>query len=215
MDRSIVYTEEQLRSTDFLFAQKAVMIALGQLIQSLVGKTTCFTGLSVGPNSPADMTVLVQPGAIYSLEVVDSSAYGFLAADSSEIMKQGLLTAAAQISCPAPTTSGYSINYLIQAAYSDVDAEPVVLPYYNSANPSVPYTGMSNNGQTQNTQRTGVCNVTAKSGTPAATGSQTTPAPDTGNVSVAQVTVNYGDTSIVAGAISTIAGSRITPLTIA
>ncbi|MBA4709596.1 complement C1q domain-containing protein, partial [Aquitalea aquatica] len=95
-----------------------------------------------------------------------------------------------------------SINYLIEASYADVDSNPVLLPYYNSASPSSPYSGQGNNGLTQPTARKGTVVLTAKAGVPAATGSQTTPVPDFGNVGLYVVTVAYGQTQITAGNIS-------------
>lgn len=203
MDRPVIYTSEQGRSTDFLFGQRAAMIGLAKLSEAVFGTNTVVLGLAATPTSPAGMTVNVGPGQIYQLTSVDATAYGALAADTvDQIVKQGLVLTTTNLACPAPTTAGYSINYLIQATYQDQDQNNVVLPYYNSANPSQPLSGQNNSGAAQPTERHGVCVVTVKAGAAATTGTQTTPTPDSGNVGLWVVTVANGAASITSGNIS-------------
>lgn len=197
MDRSIIYTAEQGRSTDFLFGQRATMIALGKLAAAVLGTTGIVNGLACTPTSPAGLTVNVAAGEIYSLTSVDATAYGSLTADTTDqIVKQGLSMATSNLSCPAPTTSSFSINYLIEATYQDVDAVSLVLPFYNSANPSQPLSGQNNSGAPLPTQRQGKCVLTVKAGAAAPTGSQVTPTPDTGSIGLWVVTVANGQTTI-------------------
>lgn len=207
MDRATVYTQEQGRSTDFLFAQRATMIGLGKLAQAALGSGTVVRGLPVAPNSPAALNVVVGIGEIYSLTAVDATQWGALPADSTDfIVKQGLNMAAQTIATPAPTTGGFSVNYLIEAQYQDQDNVPVVLPYFNSANPSQPLTGQNNSGAAQPTERQGVCVIQAKAGVPAATGTQTTPSVDSGWTALAVVTVANGQSTVTAGNITIPAG---------
>lgn len=207
MDRATVYTSEQGRSTDFLFAQRATMIGLGKLAQAALGSGTVVRGLPVAPNSPAALNVVVGIGEIYSLTAVDATQWGALPADSTDfIVKQGLNMAAQTIATPAPTTGGFSVNYLIEAQYQDQDNVPVVLPYFNSANPSQPLTGQNNSGAAQPTERQGVCVIQAKAGVPAATGTQTTPSVDSGWTALAVVTVANGQSTVTAGNITIPAG---------
>jgi hypothetical protein len=98
---------------------------------------------------------------------------------------------------PAPVSSGQSIAYLIQAAFSETDATAVVLPYYNASNPASPYSGPANSGAAQNTQRVQSVFIGVKAGTSATTGTQVTPTPDSGFVGLYVVTVAFGATSIV------------------
>src|SRR5260363_208035 len=99
-------------------------------------------GLARTPTAPASMEVQVAPGEIYSLQNLDESAYSSLPADIDHpILKQGLMLDAGLFACSAPATSGHSIDYLVQAAYLDVDAEPAVLPYYDTNHPDHPYSG--------------------------------------------------------------------------
>ena len=210
MDRSIAYTQEQGRSTDFLFAQRASMIGLGQLAQAMLGSRTLVFGLGVTPTTPASLSVDVAAGQIYSVQPVDATAYGVLAADTTDqIVKQGIALQAQTLALTAPSTAGYSINYLIEATYEDQDTNPAVLPYFNSANPSQPLSGQNNSGAAQATQRQGVLVLTLKAGAAAPTGSQTTPAPDSGYVGVAVVTVANGQTQITGANITQLVGGAL------
>ena len=184
------------------------MVGLAKVCRALFGTNTVFNGLTVGPSSPAALTVDVAPGEIYSLQNLDSNAFGSLAADTThQIVKQGIMLDKVTLACAAPGTAGQSINYLIQAAFSEVDGGSTVLPYYNASNPSVAYSGPNNTGAAQNTVRQGLVNVTAKAGTAAATGTQTTPAPDSGFVGIAVVTVANGQSTITGGNISNYNGA--------
>ncbi len=200
MDRQIVYVGAIPQDVDQLSQNKNVMFGLGYLIQAVLGSGTWVDGLSCTPTSPAGMTVNVGPGAIYAVENVDGSAYGSLAPDTThQIMKQGLAINTANLSCPAPATSGQSIVYLVEAAYEDVDGGSTVLPYYNASNPAVAYNGPNNTGVSQNTVRQGVCQIQIKAGVAATTGTQTTPSPDAGFTGLWAITVANGATTITSG----------------
>ena len=212
MDLSIVYPQEQGRSTDFLFAQRSGLIALAKLSAALFGEQNFVNGLAVTPSTPAALTVQVAPGEMYAMADVDATAYGILPADTAhQILKQGILMDPATLACAAPTTSGYSINYLIQASFVVVDTTDVVLPYFNSANPSQPLSGQNNSGTPQATQRQGQVQLVAKAGTAATTGTQSTPAPDSGYVGLAVVSVAYGQTTITSANIAAYTGNPSIP----
>jgi hypothetical protein len=207
MDRATVYTQEQGRSVDFLFAQRATMIGLAKLSQAAFGSNTVVHGLAVTPNSPAALNVLVGIGEIYSMTAVDATSWGALGADTTDIiLKQGLNMAAQTVSTPAPSTPGYSINYLIEAQYQDEDTNPVVLPFFNSSNPQQPLNGQGGNGAALPSQRQGMCVIQAKAGAAATTGTQVTPTVDSGWTALAVVTVANGQTSVTSGNISVPAG---------
>ena len=208
MDRQLVYPGQILPETTLLQMTKDAMIGLAKLSAAVLGTSTAVNGFAVTPTSPASLQVYAAPGEIYSLQNIDGTAFSSLAADTThQILKQGILLDQATLSCPAPATAGQSINYLIEAAYADAVSAPVLLPYYNSTPPNTPFSGQGNNGLTQPTARKGTVVLTAKSGVPAATGSQTTPTPDSGNVGLYVVTVAYGQTQIVAGNISPYSGA--------
>lgn len=203
MDRQLVYPGAIPLETDLLSTNRNTMIGLAKLAAAIMGSNTFMNGLACTPDSPASLNVKIGPGEIYSLQNIDGTAYSSLASDTAHsIMKQGILLDTVLLACPAPVTSGHSINYLVQVAYQDVDANPVVLPYYNASNPAMAYSGPSNSGSQNYTTRKGVCTVSVKAGTSAPTGSQTTPAADAGYVAAYVVTVAYGQTQILAGNIS-------------
>lgn len=208
MDRILIWPGQLVLETDALQQARNVMEGLAWAIRAMIGVGTVVDGLTVGPNSPAALNVLVQPGAIYSLQNLDSTAYSSLSSDTTDqIMKQGLMRTAATLSCPAPSTTGQSINYLIQATFSEVDGVSVVRDYFNAANPLEPWMGPQNSGDPDNTSRQAKCVVAAKAGTAATTGTQTTPSPDSGYVGLAVVTVAQGQTTITSGNISAYAGA--------
>lgn len=204
MDRQLIYPGQIPLETDLLNTNKNTMIALAKIAAAILGTTTQANGLSVVPTSPTSLQVLVNPGEIYSLQNIDSTAYSSIAADTThQIFKQGISLDQVTLSCPAPGVAGQSINYLIEAAYQDTDALPVVLPYYNASNPSTAYSGPNNAGTTNNTVRQGRISLVAKAGTAATTGTQTTPAADSGYTGLYVVTVANGQTQITSGNITT------------
>ncbi|QCG67354.1 hypothetical protein [Pseudomonas veronii] len=212
MDRQIVYPGQILPETALLQMAKDAMIGSAKLAAAMLGTSTIANGFAVTPTGPASLQIVVAPGEIYAMANVDSLAFSTLPADTTHsILKQGIMLDGVTLSCPAPTTTGQSINYLVQVTYQDQDSTPVLLPYYNSANPALPYSGMGNNGLTQNTSRKGVAIVQVKAGASAATGSQVTPAPDSGYVGLFVATVAYGQTTITSGNITQYAGAPLLP----
>lgn len=208
MDRKIVWPGQVPLETDLLGTNRNVMIALGRLAQDILGSSTLVSGLACTPTTPASMSLNIGAGAIYSLQPVDSTAYSSLAANTTDyVLKQGIVTTsdAAQLTFTAPTTSGYSVIYLIQAAYSEVDTDNIVLSFYNASNPAVPYSGPSNTGASSSTTRAGNINLGVKAGVAAA--SPTAPAADTGFVPLYYVTVAYGQTSITSANVAVATGA--------
>ena len=140
MDRSLVYPGSIPLDTDLLSTNRSAMIAIGYLAQAVLGTNTIVDGLTCTPTAPASLTVMVGPGSITQLTVVDTLAYGSLPADMADpLVKMGINLSPSSFTLTAPLTSGQSINYLIQAALQESDTNPVVLPYYNAANPAQPY----------------------------------------------------------------------------
>ncbi|WP_448120093.1 hypothetical protein [Pseudomonas veronii] len=212
MDRQITYPGQLLTESSLLQATKDAMIGCAKLSSAVLGTNTIANGFAVTPTGPASLQVLCSPGEIYSMTAIDSAVFSSLPADTTHsIMKQGILLDGVTLSCPAPGTTGQSINYLVQATYQDSDLVPVLLPYYNSTNPALPYSGIGNNGVTQNTVRKGVAVVAVKAGASATTGSQVTPAPDSGYVGLYVVTVAYGQTTITSASISQYSSAPLLP----
>jgi len=208
MDRQIVYPGAIPLDTDILNTQRNVMIAEGFLAQAMLGTGPVFNGLACTAQTVPNMTVSVGPGIVVAAETVDATAFGSLALDTADaLVKVGVNLTSNTFTLTAPSTSGDSINYLIEGAFSETDTTSVVLPYYNASNPTVAYSGPANSGAPQNTQRIQRVALQLKAGSQATTGSQTTPAVDAGYTALYVITVAYGATTVVNGNISTVAGA--------
>lgn len=212
MDRQIVWAGAIPLETDILNSERNALVAIGSLAAALFGSSTIADGLACAPTAPASMSVQVGAGRLYVLDNVDDSAFSSLAADTThQILKQGISLDPVTLACSAPTTAGQSVSYLIQATFSEVDANAAVLPYYNSSDPTQAFSGPGNTGQAQPTVRRGEVVLSAKAGVAAATGSQTVPAADVGYVGLWVVTVAYGASTITSGAIAKLPGAPILP----
>ncbi|WP_124921689.1 phage tail protein [Burkholderia sp. Bp9099] len=211
-DRVTTWPGSIPQELDVMRNGKYAMVGIAKLAAAMLGTSTVVNGLAAVPTTPAGLTVNVTAGEIYSLINVDSTAQSSLAADTThQILKQGISLDAVNLSCPAPGTSGQSINYLIQATYQDSDTDLNVLPYYNASNPTQAWNGPNNSGTPQATTRKGIVVLSAKAGTAATTGSQTTPAADSGYTGLWVVTVANGQTTITAGNIVQATNAPILP----
>ena len=202
MDRMIIYPGAIPLDTDLLNVQRGVMKGLGFLAQACLGSAPVIDGFTCSPTVPASLGVTVGPGSITVLAEVDPNPYGTLAPDTANLVKMGIIETGTSFTLTAPAVSGQSVNYLIEAAFLEQDAVPVVLPYYNAANPSQAYAGAANNGSSQNTQRLQTVALELKAGAAGNTGTQATPTVDPGYVAVAVVTVSAGQTAINANSIA-------------
>lgn len=212
MDRVIVYPGQIPLDTDILFGQQAAGIALGWLAQTLLADTTHQTvgaGLTCRPTSPASMSVVCDPGTLMTYVPLEANAYGSIAADNvNSVMKMGINVAPTPLGpMVAPATAGQSVVYLVQAAMQEIDTDPVVLPYVDASNPAVPFSGPSNTAAAQFTRRRQRVNIQLKEGTPATTGSQTTPSADDGYSPMFTITIANGATSVVIGNIALAVGA--------
>ncbi len=210
-DRQIVYPGALPADTDILGLQRDMMVAIGYLAQAALGTGTVVWGLAGTQTTVPGMTINLGPGAIAGLSTVDATAFGSLASDANPLVKIGINEATTQFTLTAPTTSGQSINYLIEATLAETDATPVVLPYYNASNPSSPYLGPSNSGVAQNTQRLQRCSLQLKAGVAATTGTQAMPAVDSGWVGLYGITVNYGQTAVTTSQITAYSPASVLP----
>jgi len=205
MDRNLVYPGSIPLDTDLLSVNRNAMIALGYLAQAVLGTGPVVDGLACTPTSPASMTIIVGPGTISQLSVIDMLPYGSLPANITDpLLKIGINIAPTNFTVTAPTTSGQSVNFLIEAVFQESDIDPIVLPYYNAAQPSQPYSGPANSAAAQNTLRTQCVELQMKPGTPAASGAQSTPPVDNGWTGLYVITVSYGQTSVTAANIATL-----------
>jgi hypothetical protein len=211
MDRNLVYPGSIPLDSDLLSTNRNIMVAIGYLAQAVLGSQTLVDGLACNPTTPASLAVTIGPGSITQLNVVDALAFGSLPADSEPVVKMGINLAPTSFTVVSPSTSGTSVNYLIQAALQESDTNPVVLPYYNAANPAQPYTGPGNTGVAQNTARIQRVQLQMKAGAAAPTGTQVTPPVDNGWSGLYVITITYGQTAITAANIVTVPTAPFSP----
>lgn len=207
MRRQTVYAGAVPLETDILSSNKNAMISIGHVLQDMLGTGTLFSGLGCVPTTVPGMTVNVNPGRAYSLQATDTGAWSSLSADAHNIVKQGILLDLVNFACPAPTTAGFSINYLIEGAFQEVDGGSTILPYYNAANPAVAFSGPNGTGTSNTTYRDNTVQLQLKPGAAATTGSQVTPTPDSGFNGLWVVTVPFGATTITSANISQYTGA--------
>ena len=228
MDRIETYVGQSILEWNFSKPDQNKMVALGKVISAMFGSTTVANGMACTQQSVPTMFVNIAPGEIYQAAQLEATVCGTLPADTAHtIMKQGIALDSVTVpnantgvtAFTAPSTSGQSINYLIEATYADSDvsldpttgSSPVVLPFYNSSNPTSPYQGPNGSGATSNTFRKGIVSLKVKAGTAATTGAQVTPSVDSGYAGLFVITVAYGQTTVVAANISTYTGAPILP----
>ena len=208
---------------EWLFSADAqnTMTAIAKVCSALFGVSGTVNGLACTATGPASMAVQIGAGELYQIAQLEATTCGTLPAITNySILKQGIqLGTYTTSNFAVPGTSGQSINYLIEAQYQDSDisidpttgTSPVVLQYYNAANPTTPWSGPGNSGSTSNTFRDGIVAYQIKAGTAATTGSQVTPTPDSGWIGLWVVTVPYGATSLTNSNIAQYTGSPILP----
>jgi hypothetical protein len=205
MDRVFAYDGEVPQASDILSSNLFAMLEDAYQNRAILGTTTVVAGLACLATTPNSLSVTVGQGSIFALDATDATAYGDLGINSAQVVKQGILATAQTLTLTAPTTSGYSQVYLIEAALVDADTGLSVLNYYNSSNPAAPFQGPANSGQPNYTVRSCKCVITLKAGLAAPTGSQTTPALDAGNVGLYTITLTNGQLTIAQNQITTLA----------
>lgn len=203
MDRKTYYRGlGPVFETDLGLAERFAYEGLGLLVLDLLGAGPLVTGLACTPSTPAALTVKIAPGRLYTLQNLEPTAWGRLlttdgfAADTNpdhNITKQAILRDTTILSgFAAPGTVGQSINYLVQAAFQEVDTTVAPRQFWNVSAPSSPIiTNVSDQRQDQ-------LILGVKAGAPAATGSQVTPTADAGFVPIWVVTVANGQTTVTA-----------------
>jgi len=188
MDRQIVYPGSIPLDTDFLQVQRQAMVALGVLSRAVLGTDPVLDGLACEPSG--GLSVVVGPGSMTALAVVDAAPFGSLGTDLRALCKTGqnLDNTVLTVSVPGVGTQ----VWLVECALAELDGVPVALPYFNAAAPAVAWSGPGNNGAAQNTQRTVPVVLRMRAGTPATDGTQQPPARVSGWVALYTVTVVAG-----------------------
>lgn len=212
MDRQIVYPGSIPLDTDLLSAQRNTMVAVGYLAQATLGQTTVADGLQCTPTQPASMSISVAPGCLTQFGVIDTMSFGSLPAlPTAPLVRMGINLSSTSFTLAAPSAAGQSISYLVQASLLEVDAKPVILPYYNAANPAQPYSGPGNSGSAQATQRLQSVQLELKAGPAVTSGSPVLPVVDAGWVGLYVITVNFGQTTVTTNNIATLPTAPFLP----
>lgn len=199
MDRQIVYPGAIPLDTDLLSTERNTMVAIGYLAQATLGTNIVADGLSCLPTQPLSMSVSIGAGSITQFGDVDILPFGSLPAEpTAPLLRMGTNLYPTSFELTAPTGASQAVNYLIEASLLEIDATPVVLPYYNAALPSQPYSGPNGDGLPQNTQRLQQVQLQLKAGAPGTLGSQQTPAVDAGWAGLYVITVQTGQVTIAA-----------------
>jgi hypothetical protein len=202
-DRPLVYPGQTPKAAHILSTNQNLMIGLGHVISAAIGANTVVDGLTLSPTSPTpNLTVTVGTGTIFQQADIDQNAYGVLGTNLAVISKEYGIDVSTPLTLTAPSSAGQSINYLIQAAPQETDGTPQLLTYFNSNNALQPFLGPGNDGVEQNTVRTQTVLINELAGTPANTGTQTTPPPTSGYIPLWIVTVAFGQTQITSTSIS-------------
>lgn len=196
--RQTVWAGEQGSSAKFLTMERDLMKGLGQFISDLQGSTNSFfTGLACTPGT--GLQVVLGPGAVYQTLPIDPSIWSTLAADTSPWPLQAIVPPATSVNVnlsPPSLSAGQSVNILVECQLQVTDTATVDTKFYNSSNPASPI------HNSVSPSRKNVLVVRTKNGTPATTGSQTTPAVDSGWIPLYAVTVDQGESSLVSGDIA-------------
>lgn len=208
MNRPIIYSDEQMRTYDFLTGFREALYGLGIGLEDLLGSTsTVVTGLAASASS--GLTIAVAAGRILQVVAVDTAAYSDAGTDSRTTYQHGEADAQTLTFVTSALSSGQSQYALVQASFSAVDAVPSddpnsgILPYYDVDDASNSLSGPSGTGTAQSTRRYGKCVVSIKYGTPATTGSEVAPSADTGYAPLYLIDLAYGQTTITSAEIVT------------
>jgi len=209
MDRQVVYPGSIPLDTDLLQMQRNVMVAVGVLAQCVLGAGVVADGLPCVP-AAAGYGVVVGPGSLSALSSVDVQPFGSLPADASALVKVAYNSSNTVLPFHGPADGDHALCWLIQASIAEFDAGPVALPYYNAANPAVPWSGPLNNGAAQNTQRVVRVALSAKPGNPQGIGDRFPPLADAGWVGLYSV-MTYFDRATQAVDIAILPGGPFVP----
>lgn len=204
MNRTIYWSQEQLRSYDLLWFEKDVLAALGGLEVDVAGATTTVVGGAGATQTVSpSLTINLAAARIYQQAAMDSSSFGALGADATTIQQSGFAAAQQIALSTSGIAAGQSRWSLVQAQFSQVDSvragDPTngVLYYYNSSNPSAPFQGPANSATPNNTVRSGVMVYSVVTGAAATTGSEVPPSPISGWVPLYLIDLSFGQTTII------------------
>jgi len=164
---------------------------VGALARCVLGTGVVADGLACTP-AASGYGVVVGAGSLSTLYQVDAQPFGSLPADATPMVRVAQNRSDTALLLHGPADGDHALCWLIQAAISDYDTAPLALPYYNAANPAVPWSGPLNNGQVQNTRRVLRVGLSAKPGNPQGVGARVVPDADAGWVGLYSVMTYFG-----------------------
>ena len=210
MNRTIIYSQEQPRSFDFVQWEHDVLVGLGFTIQDILDSTTTvLSGFAATQTTVASLTINMAAGRVYQQASADAVAVGAITQDLTQIIQQGFYAAAQITLSTAGISAGQSRWALIEAQFSQTDVVRTgdpnggIPPFYNAANPSVPLNGQGGLGAISPTERSGNCVIQVITGSAATTGSEVPPSPTGGWVPLYLIDLAYGQTAITTAQILT------------
>ncbi len=213
MDRQIVYPGSIPLDTDLLLVQRNTMAALGALAQMVLGPWPVADGLYCTP-AASGYGVVIGPGTLAASAPADAAPFGSLGANPAALMQVGINPDFTSLALGGPPDGDHALTWLIQATLDIHDAGPVALPYWNAANPAVPWSGPNNGGQVQNTQRVVRVALRAKPGVPQTLEDPHPPAADPGWAGLYTVMTYFGRGGVTAQDIRRLPGSAFAPWTL-
>jgi hypothetical protein len=210
MDRQIVYPGSIPLDTDLLNLQRNTMAALGSLAQIVLGTQPLVDGLACAPLTEG-VAVVVGPGTITAQLAMDNTSFGSLPADSTLAVKTATNPENTIVQLGTWPDQSMVLCWLIQAAVQEFDDTPVALPYWNAADPTVPFSGPGNSGVGQNTRRVARVVLSAKSSGPLPTGTFAPPTADPGWIGLYGVTTSASKVVVAAEDIHPIIDTPVVP----
>lgn len=197
MDKTILAQMEQMRSFDFVQWEHDVQVGLSWLAQDMLSGMASgpvVAGLVATQSAPTSLSFSLSAGRIYQVAANDAVAVGAIAQDLTQQCQQGL-NSGQSITLTAPS-AGQSQWNLVQGQFQQLDSVRTgdpnsgTVPFYNSANPTVPIP------TSINTVRRGLFVVQVIQGAAATTGSEVPPTPTPGWTPLYMVDLAGGQTSI-------------------
>ncbi len=147
MDRIINYVGSIPLAEDFMNAQRNAVIGIGHALAAAYGQYEVVANGFV-PSAGSGLAFNIGRGSLLYPYAVDSSAYGVLTADPSIIIMQAISKADVTINCIAD-----GANYVLAVSGDMSDDTPLVLDFYNAANPAQTFAGPNNSNLALPTRR--------------------------------------------------------------
>ncbi|OUJ16291.1 hypothetical protein [Acetobacter sp. DsW_063] len=155
MDRVIVYPGQVISDTDTLIAQRNAEIAIGNALSATIGTAGPFAVGFAATCNGQDLVVTVASGHINEVAVIDADAYGSMAADSAQVVRQYVSPGA---SFTLSATSAAQTFY-ISASLSSADTNATLLRYVDASDDSLTLAGQNGDGASQATIRAAIATL--------------------------------------------------------